>query len=250
MHRRDRDDHRVDLLHVDGREVRDHCHHGDEQAHIAHSVHDEGLLCSNRIGGNVVPETDEEVRGQAHAFPADEETRVGVRQNQDEHRGDEEVEVGEEATTIRVVLHVRDRVDVDERPNEGDQHDEGHRQRVEHQSEVNGEVSRGNPREQGKRDSLSLSGEGEHCDDNRHAHREGGPRCHGCQQVTPAVAAASQHKKNRTGGSWNCDHQPSPGEDSRSLDWSCGLGHSIQQCKGHSGLLLSSSEDRGRQRWW
>ena len=175
LKRRDRDDHRVDLLHVDGREVRDHCHHGDEQAHIAHSVHDEGLLRGNRIGGNVVPEANEQVRGQAHAFPADEEPRVGVRQNQDQHCGDEEVEVGEEATTISIVLHVRDRVDVDERPNEGDQHDEGHRQRVEHQSEVNGEVSCGNPREQGKRDSLSLGRKGEHCGNNRHAHREGGP---------------------------------------------------------------------------
>ena len=87
-----------------------------------------------------VPEADEQVGGQAHGLPADEEHDVGVTQDQGEHRGDEEVEVGEEAAPVAVVGHVGHRVQVDEEADAGDQGDEGQRERVQTQADVDAQV--------------------------------------------------------------------------------------------------------------
>src|SRR3712207_7713166 len=56
-------------------------------------------------------------------FRSDVEHHEVVAQHQQEHRGDEQVEVPEEAPPARVVLHVADRVDVDQRADPGDQQD-------------------------------------------------------------------------------------------------------------------------------
>ena len=238
----------VHFLDVDGREVSDHRHHCNEQAHITDAVHHECLLRGNRIGGNVVPETDEQVRGQAHAFPSDEETRVGVCKHQDEHGGDEEVEVGEETATRIVMSHVSDGVDVDKRTDEGDQHDEGHRQRIDHQAEVHRELARGNPREKWEFKAARIGGCGEHGDNDAKSDSEGCPRCQSCQEMAPAIGAASAYKEKRTGNGGDRNHEPCQGNDSRGLAGSCDLCRGAEKCQCHSGLLLSSSADRGRQR--
>ena len=86
--------------------------------------------------GPVVPERDQQVRRQTDALPAEVEHHVVVAEHQQQHRGDEQVEVPEELAAPRVVLHVADRVQVDQRADAGDQQHEDAGQRVEQQSEV------------------------------------------------------------------------------------------------------------------
>ena len=110
----------------DRAEGREHDHDADGQAEVTDPVDDERLVGSGGVGGVVVPEPDQQVGRQTHAFPADVEQQVGVGQHQQQHRGHEQVEVGEEPALVRVVLHVADRVDVDQRPDEGHQQHERH----------------------------------------------------------------------------------------------------------------------------
>ena len=52
------------------------------------------------------PEADQQVAAEADAFPADEEHRQVVAEDQDQHREDEQVQVGEEARVRLVLAHV------------------------------------------------------------------------------------------------------------------------------------------------
>ena len=114
MSGRDRSDFGIHVHETHRIKVRDHRHHRGQHAHVADTVHDERLVRRRGVSGDLVPESDEEVRSQAHTFPADEKHGVGVREDEGEHRGDKEIEVSEEAPTVSVVLHVSDGVHVDE----------------------------------------------------------------------------------------------------------------------------------------
>ena len=107
-------------------ELGKHDHHGRQQTHVANTVHDECLLSRRGVFGNVVPEANQQVGGQTNAFPTDEQDRVGVAEHEDQHGRDKEVQVGKEPAAVLVMFHVRNRVHVDERANESDQHDERH----------------------------------------------------------------------------------------------------------------------------
>jgi predicted small lipoprotein YifL len=86
-----------------------------QQTEVADAVHHERLLAGCGRRRLVLPEADQQVGGQTHALPPDEQHQVVVGQHQDQHRRDEQVQVGEEAATTIVVSHVADRVDVDQR---------------------------------------------------------------------------------------------------------------------------------------
>jgi hypothetical protein len=118
-------------LEVDGPELPEHQHDRQAHADVTDAVGDERLVGGAGVGRVPVPEADEQVGRQADALPADIDQQVGVGQDQQEHGGDEEVEVGEEPPLVGVVLHVAQRVDVDERPDEGHQQHEGDRELVE-----------------------------------------------------------------------------------------------------------------------
>ncbi len=66
-------------------------------------------------------ETDEQIRAEADAFPADEHQNVVVRQDEREHGEHEEIEISEEAVVAALVGHVADRVNVDEHAHAGDE---------------------------------------------------------------------------------------------------------------------------------
>ena len=105
-------------------------HDRRREAHVADPVDHERLLGGRRRGVLVLPEADEQVGREADALPAEEQPEVVLRHDQHEHRGHEQVEVAEEPHPARVVLHVADRVDVDQRADAGDQQQEQRRQRV------------------------------------------------------------------------------------------------------------------------
>jgi hypothetical protein len=129
-------------------EPREHQHDRDRQPGVADPVGDERLVRGGGIARVGVPEADQQVGGQADALPPDVQQQVGVGEHQQQHRRDEQVEVGEEPPAVRVVLHVRHGVHQDQRPDERHQQHEGHRQRVEQQPGVDLEGAGRHPREQ------------------------------------------------------------------------------------------------------
>jgi len=78
-----------------------------------------------RGGLPIVPVANEQIRAQPYAFPADEHEQIVVRQDQDEHGGHEQVQVGKEAVIAGVPVHIAGRVDVHEEADTTDdkQHD-------------------------------------------------------------------------------------------------------------------------------
>ena len=101
----------------------------EQEPEVADAVDDEGLLAG--VGGRLLrePEPDQQVRAEAHAFPADEHHREVGAEHQHEHERREQVQVREVARVLAVALlvHVGRRVDVDEEPDA--RHDEDHHRR-------------------------------------------------------------------------------------------------------------------------
>jgi hypothetical protein len=110
--------------------------HRDEEAHVADAVDDERLLRRARVLRLGEPEADEQVAAQPDELPADEQHEEALPEHEDEHRGEEQVEVGEEPRVALVAVHVADRVDVDEQPHTGDEQHHDARQRIDEQRPV------------------------------------------------------------------------------------------------------------------
>ena len=203
-----------DLLEVGGAEVGEHQHDRDRQADVTDPVGDEGLLGggAGRLAGVVV--ADQQVGGQAHAFPADVEHQVAVGQHQQQHGGHEQVEVAEEPPAAGIVVHVADRVDVDQRADPGDQQDEGQRQRVEQEADVDLEAAHRHPAEQ-VQVALALPSprlvldreEQQHAVDEQHrpgrARRAGGPTGrHACRAAAAAAADSAGSATSSQAEDW------------------------------------------------
>ena len=86
-------------------------------------------------------EADQQVAAQSHAFPADEQQHVVVRQHQHQHEEDEQVQVAEEAVVAVVVRHVAGGVDVDQEADAGDHQDHHGAERVEQEAPVDEKVA-------------------------------------------------------------------------------------------------------------
>ncbi len=94
--------------------------HGQNHAEVAHPVDQKGLLARVRVVAvgvipPVEPEANEQVRCQAHAFPAHEHAQEVIAEHQDEHGEDEEIQVNEEALVALILVHVLGGIDVDQR---------------------------------------------------------------------------------------------------------------------------------------
>ena len=98
--------------------------HAEQEAGIADAVGDEGLLAGAGLVRILEPEADQQVGGEPHAFPADEQDEQRPAEHEQQHEEQEQVQIGEVAGVARVVLHVADRVDVDQRAHAG--HDQRH----------------------------------------------------------------------------------------------------------------------------
>ncbi len=102
------------------------------------------LRAASPLAGSV-PEADQQVAAEADALPAEVEEQQVVGQHQHQHRGDEEVHVGEEAAVAVVVAHVLGRVEVDEKADEGDDQHHQTRQRIEVEADLRLEAGHGDP---------------------------------------------------------------------------------------------------------
>ena len=105
----------------------------EDEAPVADAVGDERLLAGVRRALLLVPVADQQVRAEAHAFPAHEHHQEVVSQDEHEHEEAEQVQVAEEArdAAARLVGHVGRRVDVDQRADAGDDEDHHPGQRIE-----------------------------------------------------------------------------------------------------------------------
>ena len=135
-------EHRVVLQRSEVLDQQEEC---DQEAEVANTVGDEGLLAGVNGAGFQEPEADEQVRGQAYALPAHEHQQVAVGQNQHQHKKHEDVEVGEIAVVAALMLHVADGEDVDEEANTSDDQQHDQRKLVEPEAILNREAPRGHP---------------------------------------------------------------------------------------------------------
>ena len=123
-------------------------HDPEREPDVADAVDDERLLGGQRRGPLAVPEPDEQVARQAHQLPGDEDDQEVAREDQQQHREHEQVQVGEEAPVARVVAHVADRVDVDQQADRRDHDEQAGGQVVDEEPDVDHEVAGRDPGEE------------------------------------------------------------------------------------------------------
>ena len=120
----------VDLIDVEGAQVRPEEAQAEEHPHVADPVDDERLVGRVGVLLVLVPEADQEVGADADELPEDEDHEDVGRRHQAEHREAEEREVREEPRIARIVVHVPHRVDVDQGRDERDHQEHDHGQVV------------------------------------------------------------------------------------------------------------------------
>src|SRR5439155_14946251 len=99
----------------------------NQETEIAYSINDEGFLAGRCGGIAQEKESDEQIRRQSHAFPADKHRQIIVRKHQRQHEEHEKIQVGEEPVKSILFPHVADGVNVNEEANSG--HNQKHDQR-------------------------------------------------------------------------------------------------------------------------
>ena len=105
-----------EVLEVERPERRPQQRHPEDERKVADAVDDERLLAGVGRGLLGIPESDEEIRAEAHALPTDEEHRERRAEDEDEHERREQVQVREvpRVFAVGLLVHVRGRVDVDQ----------------------------------------------------------------------------------------------------------------------------------------
>src|SRR5205085_5546584 len=126
-----------------------HEHDAEHHAPIAHAVGDERFLCRIARFFPIDVVTDEQVRAEADALPADEHQQQVVRQHERQHHEHEEVQIGEEAIEAAVAVHVADGEDVYQEADERDEAGIDAAQPIHAKSEVRAETTDLNPRPKG-----------------------------------------------------------------------------------------------------
>ena len=134
-----------DRLEVERSQVREDEEHRHQEPEVPDPVDDERLLARVGVDLLVEPEADEQIGAEPDPFPADEHHREARAQHQHQHEEHEQVQVGEVARVPRVVVHVADAEDVDQRADAG--HDEDHhgRELIELERERDLQVAHGEP---------------------------------------------------------------------------------------------------------
>ena len=135
-------------LEVEGAEHLPEAEDPEQEAEVADAVGDEGLLACVRVLQLLVPEPDQQVGAEPDALPPHEHQQDGIPEDQDQHREHEEVQVREEAREALVLVHVADRVDVDQRADAGDDEKHDGAQRVDREAEGDDEIAGRDPVEE------------------------------------------------------------------------------------------------------
>ena len=134
-----------DGLEIERSETREDEKHRHEKPEVPDAVDDERLLA--RVGVDLVvePEADEQVGAEPDPFPADEHHREVGPQDQRQHEEHEQIQIREVARITRVLVHVADAEDVDQRADTCYDEDHHGGELVELQREGDLQVARGHP---------------------------------------------------------------------------------------------------------
>jgi hypothetical protein len=122
--------------------------HRDHEPEVADTVGDERLLAGGGRGIAGVPETDQQVRARADAFPAEERDEQVLAEDEHQHAEDEQVQVQEELAELRVTVHVPDRVHVDQRADARDEQRHRDRERIDEERQIDLQAADRQPGEQ------------------------------------------------------------------------------------------------------
>ena len=108
----------------------------EHEAEIADPVDDEGLDRGGIGRRPQIPEADQEIGGETDPFPAEKHLQEIVGRHQHQHEEGEQRQIGEEARLMRIVAHIADRIDMDERGDGIDHYQHHHRQRIDAQGPI------------------------------------------------------------------------------------------------------------------
>ena len=161
----------------------------------------------------MLPEPDEEVARESDALPADVQQEVVVRQDKEEHRRNEEVEVPKEFAPIGVVLHVAEGIDVDEGSDDSDEENEHHRQLIELEGHIGLELPGEHPREQALADRALLRAAVHETNNHEDAENRRRRYSEDCEVRTPGVRASPAEQEHSRAEQWERDEQPDQRED-------------------------------------
>ena len=117
----------------------------DQETKIANAVDDECLLARGGRGVALEVETDQQVGGEADAFPAHEHEQHIARQDQDRHEEEEQVEEAEIPRVALFMSHVADGINVDEKTDAGDDQQHDQRKWIEEKAEIDVQAADGDP---------------------------------------------------------------------------------------------------------
>ncbi|MET3311569.1 hypothetical protein ABIF41_003410 [Bradyrhizobium japonicum] len=118
------------------------------EAEVADAVDHEGLDGGGVRRRLLVPEPDQQVAGETHALPAEEQLHEVVRRHQHQHGEGEQREIAEEARPVRILVHIADGIEVHERGHGRHHHQHHGGERVDPQRPVDLEVAGEDPRQQ------------------------------------------------------------------------------------------------------
>ena len=120
--------------------VRDEDEEGERHRRVAERIHHERLLRRLHCARTLVPEADQEVGRETDEPPADEQHEQVAALDEQQHREDEERDVGEVAALLLVAVHVADRVEDDQPADAADDQHHHRAQRVDQQLQADAEV--------------------------------------------------------------------------------------------------------------
>ena len=105
----------------------------DHEGGVADTGHDECFSAGQAILRITIPEPDKQITAQADAFPSQIEQEQVIREKQRQHRRNEQIHVGKEASISFVLNHESRRIEVNKEADKGDyhNHDQGKRIKIE-----------------------------------------------------------------------------------------------------------------------
>jgi len=157
----------------------------DEEPEVPDAVDDECLPAGVRLRVVVVPEPDEQIAAEPDALPADEHRDQVVRQHEQQHRGDEKVQVREVPPVRRVLVHVPDGVQMDEEADAGHDENECSREPIEREPEIDAQAAGGEPRVDELAELRHVTFETRDLHPGEHAHAEREQHDHESDRVHP-----------------------------------------------------------------